>query len=436
MKPDRVETLPEWCPETALHGLGDPTDADLELAARLTKQRDLEIDWLVGGTLRVRTRSCVGVVRFDALELRIEPKLVGGDLGVLQMIEYATGIEALRWRSTTQAIDTTGKSLIDLICQLLVAEAMELVDAGLLSDYVERDERLPYWRGRLRTLEHASRLGTRVDVLECHYEDLETDIPENRLVAAGLDAARRWCRSPAIRRDVARTASAFEAACENPLGRSPDDHDIVYNRRNRHYQAAHFWSKLLIRQTALEKLFADNDTNTRAFLIDMNSLYELFVSKLLEDALRHTGLHVHRQRRDASILFDVDKGGSFGSVRPDLLVERTASGEFFPIDAKYKLYDERRLDVSDVYQLFLYAQAYKGWPAGSPQALIVYPATVEAAGRLGFRMQVRDGAGNVTARIEGVPIDVPAVLAGLRDGSHVAQMASVVARLTATGGLS
>ena len=49
----------------------------------------------------------------------------------------------------------------------------------------------------------------------------------------------------------------------------------------------------------------------------------------------------------------------YAAVIPDILLERPASRSVArPVDAKYKLYDERKLDQGDIYQTFFYAWAY------------------------------------------------------------------------------
>ena len=73
-----------------------PTEDDLALAERLSLGRDrdprLEVRWLAGGKVDITASSWVGIVRFSALEIRVVPKLVGGTLRVLQMLEYSAGV--------------------------------------------------------------------------------------------------------------------------------------------------------------------------------------------------------------------------------------------------------------------------------------------------------------------------------------------------------
>jgi 5-methylcytosine-specific restriction enzyme subunit McrC len=98
---------------------------------------------------------------------------------------------------------------------------------------------------------------------------------------------------------------------------------------------------------------------------------------------------------------------------PDILLEfRDAAGRRrVPIDAKYKLYDEGKLDPADVYQTFFYAYAYArpvDRELDQVRAYILYPAT---GGRAGTHLLVRDDDGGTSARIIALPVDIEAALA-------------------------
>ena len=85
-----------------------------------------------------------------------------------------------------------------------------------------------------------------------------------------------------------------------------------------------------------------------------------------------------------------------------------------PVDAKYKLYDERKLDPADVYQVFFYAYAYARQPEVDPDrtsAFIVYPAST------GGRDPVAGSGteGVASARLRAIPFDVEAALSAIRE---------------------
>src|SRR4051794_30750102 len=99
-----------------------PTEADQRLADRLTNREDgvrLNVRWMADGTVDVSSSSWVGVIRFSHVDVRVVPKLVGGPLRVLRMLEYASGITMLRRLPVDRPLPADGKDLFDLICLLL-----------------------------------------------------------------------------------------------------------------------------------------------------------------------------------------------------------------------------------------------------------------------------------------------------------------------------
>ena len=121
--------------------------------------------------VRVTARSWVGVVRFERFEVRVVPKLAGDNLGLVEMIEFATGLSALRRSASTRTLQAEGAGLLDLIA-LLLAEATEVVlRGGLLADYVEREDDLPVVRGRLLADQQMLRRFGRVDRLVCRFDE-------------------------------------------------------------------------------------------------------------------------------------------------------------------------------------------------------------------------------------------------------------------------
>jgi hypothetical protein len=108
-----------------------------------------------------------------------------------------------------------------------------------------------------------------------------------------------------------------------------------------------------------------------------------------------------------------------------------------PVDAKYKLCDERKLDPADVYQVFFYAYAYAHKPEVDPDrtnAFIVYPASTGGGG--GTRLRVKGHDGVAAARLRAVPFDVEAALAAIRERRTSTYPASEPLRAAAHHGLA
>ena len=149
----------------------------------------------------------------------------------------------------------------------------------------------------------------------------------------------------------------------------------------------------------------------------MNVLFERFVTRFLEDTFAGSTVRVLAQRRDRSLILNEVTWRPYAAVIPDVLLERVEGGgrRRVPVDAKYKLYDERKLDPADVYQVFFYAYAYGGQPQVNPDqasAFILYPASTGGAGA---RLRVQGQDGVAAARLRAIPFDVEAALAAIRE---------------------
>jgi 5-methylcytosine-specific restriction enzyme subunit McrC len=410
-----VHRLAEWT--RAELPYGQPTDADLALAARIGRDgtNRVQLDWLHDGRLRVSCRAWIGVIALERAELHVVPKLAGGNLGVLQMIDYASGLGALDRIGGMRELDASGTNLVDLVCLLLVEETDAVLRRGLLRDYVTREDTLGVLRGRLLVEAQVQRRHGRVDLLECRFDEHESDVLENQLLLTALTMARRLTGVDRVRAAAGRLAMAFTEVCR-PMSATTGDaaRRLVYHRRNAHYRTAHSWALLLLDRLGFDDLYARGSTRSIAFLLDMNQLFEDFATKLLAEHLKPAGWQVLSQHPTRSIILNEDDRTSFASIRPDAVLI-APDGTRMPVDAKYKRYDEYRVNIQDVYQAFLYAFAHAA-PTRQPSSFLIYPGALSTPG---FRLIFQNAAKNVPdvrpTRIEGLPLDIGHVLGSPND---------------------
>lgn len=406
-----VVDLREWESDRRVQGVS-LSDHDRVLAATLTAgEGRLRVTELSDG-LRFDASAWVGVVRFSTIEVRVTPKLVGENLGVLQMLEYSSGLEALaRLESARTLAASRGGSLVDLLALLLAESSLQIAKGGILQDYVSHQESLPRLRGRLLPYEQVTRHFGQVDQLECVFDEHETDIDENRILATGLEIARRAATDEQARTKAVRAAAIFREVADT-RAIHPGSRHVEFTRRNEHYRTAHTLAWMFIRNLAVNNLYSPGGGDSFAFLLDMNRLFEDFVTRLLTDAFEGTDVRVRPQRRDRTLITDARTGRPYAAVIPDVLLERRGLDKRqVPVDAKYKLYDDRKIDQSDIYQTFFYAWAYKGRDDDIAPAFILYPGAASAPGA---HLLAQARAGGAAAHIRAIPIDVPAALSAIR----------------------
>jgi 5-methylcytosine-specific restriction enzyme subunit McrC len=406
-----------------------PSERDLLLSERLTESGRLGVRWLASGELELASSSWVGVVRFSELEVRIVPKFAGGSLGVLRMLDYAGGLGMLRFLPDERQIPAAGKDLFDLVCLLLSNESEVLIRNGLIRDYRPEDDTLEVLRGRLRYRDqYLTRFG-RLDKLECSFDEYDHDTIENRLVTAALLSARGRVRDPQVRTSVNRLAAVFDEACR-PLTFDPSWYEsrVRYHRRNGHYRRAHELAKLILRGQAFHDLFDGFGAPVTAFLLDMNEVFEAFVTRLIEEALATTALRVRPQQGLRAVIRDDQSGRSYATIAPDLVISDEMSRRAIPLDVKYKTYEDRKLAAGDIYQVFMYAYALSD-ESSERRAGILYPASKPNTGPL---LSVRGQDGVIGARITGAGIDLVRALDLLHDrkAELLARVRDVISELT------
>lgn len=388
---------------------------DLPLLNQLTGPNGrVEIDELREG-VRIRAKSWVGVLSFHEFEVRIVPKLAGGNLGLVDLIMYTSGLSALKRQSGLRTLDFDRRgSLFDLLALLFAQSCEHILAEGLLYDYIPMEDDLPILRGRLLVDQQIRRRMGRVDRLECRFDDHSSNTIENQLLAVALLKCSRLVSDRVVLNQIKRLFSVFNEACDaSELDLTTARSDLFYNRLNSHYKEGHDLAWLILEGLGLENLFASGKTRSFAFLLDMNRLFEVFIYKLVAQLLRGQDCDVHYQRHDGSIIWDFFRNRSYAQVIPDLLVtqDRPAPARL-AIDAKYKLYDEHKVNSGDIYQVFLYAYAYNLAAQQHPIALLLYPTEQKTEHQAALTIRALSQLPG--ARINLIGINIPQTLNELR----------------------
>lgn len=388
-----------------------PTLADLKLAEKLAAggavDARLDVRWLADGNVEINATSWVGAVRFSALEIRVVPKLVGGSLRVLRMVEYANGIRLLSHLPSDQRLPADGTDLFQLIVMALVQETRELIRDGLIRDYRRTDDSLTVLRGRLRMRDQFLRRYGSLHRLECQYDEYDGDIPENQLLAAAFSAAATRVADDKLRTDTRGLAAVLAATCEPPtLDPEWYTRRIHYDRRNSRYRPAHKLAIMVLEGLALDDLHNSGNKGVTAFMLDMNAIFERFVTRLVSEALAGTTLGVSAQQSYGAVVVDESTGRTYSTIRPDLVIVDTESGRKVPVDIKYKLYEDKRFGTGDIYQLFTYAYAL-GESDSTRNAGVLYASTTSVTGPA---LRIKPQAGVSGAHIRGAGLDVGGIV--------------------------
>ncbi|MGW0136168.1 McrC family protein [Streptomyces sp. NPDC003299] len=327
----------------------------------------------------LRAGSRVGAVRTSGgTVVRIVPKTPVTRLFFLLGFSLDP---AAAWRDSKEGSVDTG-AYDDVVPALAHAVERQIDGAlrqGVLQGYREVEETSLVMRGRLREAEQIRRHFGRTPPVETAYDAYTTDIAENRILRAATEHLLRLPGVPgAVRRRLSH--QRVRLADAQPLIRGQELPRWQPSRLNARYAPALRLAEAVLRGTSPEHRPAGADPlRVDGFLLDMNKLFEDFVTVALREALREHGLTACLQ--DSHHL-DMAR---LVRLRPDLVV-RTGDGRtpLAVVDAKYKVEKADGLLNADLYQALTYATVL-----GLREAHLVY-----AAGRQPERFhEVRGTAG-------------------------------------------
>jgi 5-methylcytosine-specific restriction enzyme subunit McrC len=296
-----------------------------------------------GDEYRLRPASTIGAVDIGDMSVSIRPKLPIGR--VLYLASYAMGEVHFR----EERFDFEGrKSLVEALVPALVRAARRAFGRGLLHGYRTEEEALHTVRGRIRVADQIRhRFGVPVPV-EVRYDDFTDDVLPNQLVkAAAVRLGKLRIRSPQSRLDLGWIAATLDnvSLVDFPPGRIPE---VKFDRLNEHYREVVTLARLILRHASIET--TRGGVRASGFLMDMNKIFEEFVTRALRERLRLTE-HTLAARRE--VWLDVKEKVR---MEPDLSWWDD-SGCIFVGDVKYKTLESKPVRHADLYQPLAYTTA-------------------------------------------------------------------------------
>jgi 5-methylcytosine-specific restriction enzyme subunit McrC len=286
----------------------------------------------------------IGLVSLPTLVVEVRPKVPMSS--VLFLVSYAC--DAASWFDEHPEFSRE-LDLLEMIAVMLAKLVQHATRRGLLNGYQTQDEPLQAPRGRVLFDELIRRRLGHTPPIDVRHDVFTADILENRLLLAALATLSRISpRSSVARRELVRAQGLFGAVTrlQFPAATVPE---VVFTRLNSHYQPAVSLARFVLKSAALD--VGAGSVKGSAFLIDMNTVFEVFVRTALREALGADSQEFPSRPPRTHL----DRAGVV-PLKPDLcLVEK---GRIMWVgDAKYKRLPVGGYRNADLYQLLAYSIA-------------------------------------------------------------------------------
>src|SRR5215203_1691130 len=250
---------------------------------------------------------------------------------------------------------------LDEMLEFVVAHYADLLECriahGLYRTYTEQEENLAAVRGRIAVADDVRHNFVLRHRTYCRFAEFTWDVPENQILRQVAHLVAGWVRKPQLRMQLRRIDRLMGEVAPTNLPASALD-GFTYHRLNDDYQPMHRLCRLFLEGASLSE--AEGTFTFRTFLLDMNRLFEAFVTQVLRDRAP-SGISVAAQ---VSTHLDEQKKVH---MRPDLVIRDSGVTQLVA-DCKYKRLQPDEYVHHDVYQILAYCTAMN-----VGQGLLVYP---------------------------------------------------------------
>ncbi len=252
--------------------------------------------------------------------------------------------------------------LLEIFIAMFLDELSKLIQKGIKSGYIAKEENLKFLKGKLKMNEQIKQNFIHKERFFVEYEEFLSDRAENRLIKTTLAFLYQKSKLTKNQQRIREFLFIFDEVgfCKNI---KTDFTKVQTGRQMKDYEQVLLWSKIFL----MENSFSPHRGNNRAFalLFDMNLLFESYVGAFL----KKKGLNVRLQDRGKYL---VEEPSKF-ALRPDIVINKDRDNEIIA-DTKYKnIKEEKDISQSDMYQLYAYGTKYKK----TSQLYLIYPKGID-----------------------------------------------------------
>lgn len=325
-------------------------------------------------TVGVEARQYVGVVQIDpSFSIQILPKMSASSdkdtaceqsvQNLLFMLNYCGKL--LSSHTNTSSLKTFKGDFFEILIYLFATTLIEETRNSLHHEYVSEEQNLPYLRGKLLVKEHILANSITQSRFYLQTDEFTPDNPLNQVFACVTRNLLDSTSHPVNKHLLSQLSLMLNDVTPKVM-HLQDAERIHPNRLSKRFTPALELAKLFLSGRSL--MLKTDRFASSTFLIDMNVLFEDFVTTMLKKAIGQDTI-VHTQGPKQYLIARQavnkhEKEQPAFMMKPDisLAYRATPNSIHHIIDTKYKILDseQQKLGVSqtDIYQMYAYAKRY------------------------------------------------------------------------------
>lgn len=349
--------------------IGDADSADVLDFMKISYRRN------VGEVVSVK--NYVGLIQMkNGFQIQVLPKISFGEKDegnkktkqiFLRMLRSMKDFPSKVFNDASLKVDQM--NLYELFINMYLQEVRSLVKRGIKSNYVEQEDNLRYYKGKLLVNQHVRENLAHKELFYVSYEEFHPNRSENRLVKATLEKLQKLTASAENSKEIRQLLTSFEMV-DASVNYEKDFSQVVINRNTKDYETIMQWSKVFLMNKSFTTF--SGSTASRALLFPMESVYESYVAQQMKKVMGPEGWDVSSQDKGHYLFTEPRRQFA---LRPDIVMKKEERTVI--LDTKWKsLVDNERVNYgisqADMYQMYAYSKKYN-----TPEIWLLYPVNDE-----------------------------------------------------------
>ena len=338
-------------------------------------------------------QNFVGTIVLDDIQIEILPKipLVENNieaekirfLEILQSIDYFK--EKIFSNSKIEIIDT---SILELFIHLFIEEVEKIVKKGLIYKYVDKNENLNVFKGKLDINSHIKYNFSHKERFFMKFDEFSVNSLENIIIKLTIQKLKKISINPKNKESLNKIGYYFEniSILESSIENLKY---LTFDRMNVYYRNAIQWAKIFLNNQS-SSIFSTNNGEMASILFPMETIFENYIANKLVNIIQeksYNQLTIKVQDNSCSIfssisLNNIKVDNNILRIRPDIVIKNKDAKEIFILDTKWKILnkldDKFKISTEDVYQMLAYVKTYSDRNKNKyicKKAYLIYPAT-------------------------------------------------------------
>lgn len=362
----------------------------------------------------VSIRNYVGLIQLKSGDkIQILPKIsLGSDdeqykttkKVFIKMLRCMKEFQGSKFNSASLSVEKM--NIYEIFINMYLQEVRKLVKKGIKSDYVQQEDNLKFFKGKLQVAKHLRQNMVHKERFYVSYDEYHPNRAENKLLKATLLKLQKITTSAENSKEIRQLLGSFEMV-DASTNYQKDFSKIKLDRNTKDYEMLMQWSKVFLTNKSFSTFEGDN--KSRALLFPMEKLYESYVGKNIRKVLSPMQWKVHTQHK-GQYLFD-EPTKKF-ALRPDIVIEK--DGKIIVMDTKWKKLvnnEQKHYGISqeDMYQMYAYSKKYQ-----TDDIWLLYPIHDEIKDLKDIKYVSKDGT-----KVNVFFVDVENITDSLEELSHI-----------------